>query len=629
MEAATERANTSAARIAAAFLFLATTLLFLGARSNGFVDYDDGTYVLDNPLVSDGLTAAAVRRAFTESHGANWHPVTWLSHALDVELFGLDPAGHHTTSIFLHALNAVLAFTLLFLATGRVRTAFLIAALFAWHPLRVESVAWASERKDLLSGAFGLATCILWLRWAGAWTTGRRVSLATVFALGLMSKPMLVTLPVVLVLLDRWPLGRDGLQWRDKLPLFALSAAAVVVTLATQSAEGATAGLETFPLVARALNALVSCGTYAAQTVWPHGLAVFYPHAAMFDESLAVPALVAGLGLALALGAAYRWRASAPWFGVGLLWYLVMLLPVLGIVQVGMQAHADRYTYLPNIGLVTALVLALEAHLPRRAFVVLLGAALGVLGWRTTVQVGVWRDTETLFTHAARVTERNYVALHNLAIEYAARGDSERAVDALRAELELRPRADDVWAYLGETLFARGDMEGAADAWERAARIAPGAASHSLSKSGAYIALGRLAEAEDALAAARAAGEDGSTLHFNAGLIAQKRGDVDAAEARYSEALTRDATNADAHSNLAQIYLATERPSEAAASFARVVALEPNDGIARFNLAVALEATGDVERARAAYREALERDPTLTPALDALARIDKAKDAGE
>ena len=625
----TEKHSGRTSRIAAgALLFVITLVIFLDAGANGFVAYDDGTYILDNAIVLGGLSWEGIVRAFTESEGANWHPITWLSHALDVQLFGLEPEGHHMTSVVLHAVNAVLAFAFLYAATRRVGTAFFVAALFAWHPLRVESVAWASERKDVLSGMFGLLTCLLWVRWAKELNARRSAIIGFVFALGLMSKPMLVSLPFVLLLLDRWPLARTDLLLREKTGLFVLAAATIVVTLLTQSAEGATAGLETFPIAARVQNAVVSCGTYFVQTFRPIGLAVFYPHAAMFDESLLMPALLWSAGIGATLALAYKQRAAAPWLAVGLGWFFVMLLPVIGIVQVGMQAHADRYTYLPSIGLATVIVLGIERFVPRQLWISGFGLALVALTFVTREQVRVWRDTTSLFEHASAVTERNYVAHHNLGNEYLALGDRERALSHYRIELEIRPGAHEVFGHVGEILFADRDFEGASDAWQRAHALAPDDAGYSLNLGGAYLALDRLELAEQSLQHASQAGEDGPTLHFDLGLLAQKRSDASGAEKAYRDALRRDPDHADSHNNLGQVLLVTQRPDQAAESFARFVELDPEDPIAHFNLGVAHQAGGRIGAARAAFRAALALDPTLTPASDRLGKLARI-DPGE
>ena len=559
LRARTLREESPRTGLAALALFLATCALFLGASANDFVDYDDPEYVTENPIVAHGLDGTAVLRAFRESRHGNWHPLTWLSHALDVELFDLDPAGHHTTSLLLHGANAALLFLFLARATACLRTAFLVAALFAWHPLRVESVAWVSERKDVLSGSFFLATLLAYARWCRAPTRGRYLATLGLYASGLMSKPMLVTLPFVLLLLDRWPLRRPAFAWREKLPFLALAAVTVVVTLTTQTAEGATATLAVLPGAARVENALVAAGTYARQTVWPAGLAVLYPHPGIFGESQLVPAALWGLVLAAAGALAWRERSRVPWLGVGLAWYGLVLLPVVGLLQVGLQAHADRYTYLSTIGLGLVLVhgaaaLARRARLPVWAATLASALVLGALSVATWRQVGRWHDTITLFEHTARVTRRNFVAWDKLGRAQAARGERARAIGAFEHGLATG-------------INARDFLDQLVPLW-----------------------------VEDAL-------EQGSH------------------EPLLRHALP-DELRIEALWELGRRQLAAERTAEAVATHRAALAFAPRDPIAQHNLGAALERAGDMDGARAAYRAALELDPGFRHSAERLRALD-------
>jgi len=428
--------------------------VYAPVRAHEFVSYDDPVYLTENPHLGRGLDWDEVRWFFTHEYAANYHPLTWLSHLLDVQLFGLDPAGHHLVSVALHALNAVLVFLLLrrLLGAGQRREplAALGAALFALHPLRVESVAWASERKDLLCALFFLLALLAYLRHAerpGPWRYAA-VLLAT--ALALLAKPMAVTLPCVMVLLDLWPLRRlrfCGLGerapappspapthpgethgdrrghavWLEKLPLLALVLLAALATWLAQRRAGSASDLASLGLDLRLLNGLAAVGVYLRQTLWPAGLAVFYPHAAILSptprSALLLPAAL-GLGAALALLVlTWRLRRTRPLAWVGLLWFLGTLAPVLGVVQVGTQAHADRYTYLPAVGL--SLLLAGLACGPDPAMrepivrVPWLTAGLALslaLALVTRQQLHTWSDSATLFRHADAVVEDNYLA---------------------------------------------------------------------------------------------------------------------------------------------------------------------------------------------------------------------------
>jgi len=441
----------------ALLLFAITVGVYWPARGHGWLDYDDPLYVTENPAIRLGLSAEGVAWAFSSFHGANWFPLTRLSWLLDHELFGWDPAGFHTTSVLLHAAAAALLFAALARATGRPGRSAFVAAVFALHPLHVESVAWVAARKDVLSGLFFAAGLAVYAgQRRGGPGAARLAAVSALLALGLLAKPVLVTFPCVLLLLDEWPLrrlrGPDG-RWEgrrvaravaEKLPLFALVAAASAVTVAAQRSGGAVADLAQLPLGARLANALVSYAAYAGKAFWPTGLAVFYPH-----PEGGLPAWQT-LGAALLVGgvtvlALLRLRRG-PWLAVGWLWYVGMLVPVIGLVQVGSQARADRYTYLPLVGLALAVAWAVpelaRRVAPARARAVCTTAAVvavGLLAATTSQQLRHWKSSQALFEHALAVTERNATA----------------------------------HTYLGEALLAQGEDERAIAHWLRAARLSP------------------------------------------------------------------------------------------------------------------------------------------------------------
>ena len=448
-------------------VFLGTLLAYAGTLDNDFVTYDDDVYLTRNPEVAGGLTPRAVAWAFTSvAHTCNWHPVTWLSHLVDVSLFGLEHAGgHHAVSVLLHALNAVLLLFALRALTGRVWCSALAAAVFALHPLRVESVAWIAERKDLLAGTSFLACLWLYARWFRSPSRARHATLAAVFALGLMAKPTVVTLPCVLLVLDRWPLARTEpllALAREKAVLFALSAAGCVMTLISQSLGKCTDIIVDAPgPLARLANAGIAYAQYLAKAVWPVDLAFFYPHPAIVDpDGSRAGATVGAVLLLTALTAgAVTLRRRVPAALAGWLLFLGMLVPAIGVVQVGGQALADRYAYLPLIGVEVAVVWAVASWVgPRRAArrlaVALALLACFALGLRTRDQVEVWRDSRTLFEHADRVTERNYAAQVNLGLMAAEEGEAlaragdaragrariEDALPLLRTRHRVRPR---------------------------------------------------------------------------------------------------------------------------------------------------------------------------------------------
>jgi hypothetical protein len=439
-------------------LALALAVAAVFGRSVGFefLSLDDGVYVTDNEEVRAGLTVESVKWAFTTFRGGPWHPLTWLSHMLDVELFGLDPAGHHATNVAIHALTTALLFLALRALTGGLWSSAFAAALFALHPLRAESVAWVAERKDVIAGLGFVAALLAYASYAQRGGALRISGVAAAMAFGLMGKPSVVTLPFVLLLLDVWPLRRvDPLEapfpWRrlgalaaEKLPLFALAALASALSVVTQGAGGGVASSAEAPLAARLANMLLAYAAYLRKTLWPVDLAVFYPYPTEFPwlRVGAAAALVAGVS-ALALAQLRR----RPWLAVGWFWFLGVLVPMIGLVQVGGQALADRYSYLPAIGLsliAAAAASELAERGPRARAAVVAGCALAVAAsaaaaWR---QVGTWRDNPTLYGHAVAVTEDNVVAATNLAWVRAtsadpARRDAEEALRWARRAAEL------------------------------------------------------------------------------------------------------------------------------------------------------------------------------------------------
>jgi protein O-mannosyl-transferase len=504
-------------------LLLAVAAVFGQVAGHQFVSYDDRVYLTENWVVRRGLSLNGIRWAFTTTRDANWFPLTWLSHMLDVTLFGSHPAGHHLMNVAIHGVTTVLLFLFWARATGAVRSSALLAALFALHPLRVESVAWAAERKDVLAALFWLLTMHAYLRYSRSPCAGRYLAVVGLFALGLMCKPMLVTLPFVLLLLDWWPLQRFrpaaggaagtappsmGRLLLEKLPLVLLALCSGILTYLVQQRGGAVSSLDQVPFWSCLANALVSYGVYLRQLLWPSGLAVFYP----FDHHQPVwQAVLAGAGLLAAtillLG---QWRRR-PWLAVGWLWYLGTLVPVIGLVRIGAQSHADRYTYLPSVGALLVLVWGgqeLCNRLGRRWLTVTLAACVIIAaGLCTTLQLRHWQDTVTLFRRAVAVTSGNWLAHNNLAAELIRRGElneamwhleqalasrpdydsayanlgiayinlrqPDRAVAALRTAVRLNPRETTAWYRLGVTLARLGDLAGAREAYDRLLPLDP------------------------------------------------------------------------------------------------------------------------------------------------------------
>ncbi|MGA3142854.1 MAG: tetratricopeptide repeat protein [Verrucomicrobiota bacterium] len=475
-------------RLMGLLLALVTLLVYLPASRDGFVNYDDQDYVTENSVVQKGLTWTGIKWAFTTGHASNWHPLTWLSHMADCELFGLNPGAHHLVNVLFHTVNAVLLLLLLFRMTGALWPAAFVAALFAWHPLHVESVAWISERKDVLSTFFALLTLLAYARYAQHVTSdmcqvtrtnsasspvtrhpSRFYWLALLFfALGLMSKPMLVTLPFVMLLLDYWPLhrlssgtGRPAtalhLAW-EKWPFFLLTIVSCVVTFLVQSQRSgdAVASLELVPLHYRFCNALVSYGLYLLKMVWPVGLAVFYPlpgHLTWILMAAITSAVI------LVIISSFVWQAGRAhaYLPVGWLWFLGTLVPVIGLVQVGGAALADRYTYIPSIGVFIAVTFGLcdladRFQFPKKAIATTAVLILATSLILTENQLRYWHDSETLFAHALAVTKNNHVAHVNLGVALEQKGKLNEALAEYRAAEQLAPELYHIHNNLGNLL---------------------------------------------------------------------------------------------------------------------------------------------------------------------------------
>jgi protein O-mannosyl-transferase len=463
--------------------------------------------VYQNTRITSGFSLLNVVWAFTHIHSENWHPLTTITHMLDCQLYGLQAGWHHFTNVLLHTVAVVLLFlTLQHMTDAFWRSAF-VAAVFAIHPLHVESVAWIAERKDVLSGVFFMLTLLVYFRYTRAPSIGRYLILALVVALGLMSKPMLVTLPFVLLLLDYWPLGRfqasrarGGRQLSqliaEKIPLIALSAVSSIVTFLAQ--RGAIGWTEQLPVSPRISNAIVTYVVYIWQMFWPAKLAVFYPHP---EHRLPIWAItLAVIALVGITAAAFILRKRAPYLITGWLWYLGMLVPVIGLVQVGWQGHADRYTYLPQIGLYIAVTWsAADLTVSWRFQRIVLSAAaallVAVLSWRAWLQTSYWLDSETLFTHALAVTSNNDVALNNLGIIFLDKGQLDEAISKLQRAIDLRPENGPAHDNLAKALLQKGRLAEAMVHYRKFLEIEPGNVEARNTLGTALIQQGRVSEA--------------------------------------------------------------------------------------------------------------------------------------
>ncbi|HTJ00820.1 MAG TPA: tetratricopeptide repeat protein [Dongiaceae bacterium] len=563
----------SRSRLVGLVLVLLTLLAYLPVRQHGFVNYDDPDYLTENPVVQNGLTAAGVKWAFTTFHASNWHPVTWLSHMLDCELFGLNPGPQHLVNVLFHAANAALLFWLLLRLTGAWGPAAVVAALFAWHPLHVESVAWAAERKDVLSTFFGLLALLAYARYAGESPAKNQraktfyaLSLGA-FALGLLAKPMLVTLPLVLLLLDYWPLRRlapDNWRWRvaEKLPFLALTAASCVMTYLAQRTEAVVA-LERFPLGLRLENAVVAYAEYLLQMVWPARLAVIYPlpHEIATGTLILAAVMVAGIS-----GFAWAWRRSQPCLLVGWLWYLGMLVPVIGLVQVGGQAMADRYTYLPLVGIFVAVVYGAQAAVLRWKLKPVLPWAVtaGVLAGCLTLtarQLSYWRDGVTLFTHTVAMTGDNAIARINLGVALEQAGQPQAALAQYKIAEQLDPSRVQVHNNLGNLYDAQGQTNEALAEFREALRLQPHAPLVLCNLATLLVKLGQFGAAMTNYAVAAQLAPADARPEYLMGKAELHQGRPVAAVGHFRAALARDRNDAHALVYLARVLAAS---SEAA-----------------------------------------------------------------
>ena len=595
------------------FVLAAMTFAVFGQTlTHPFIDFDDNEYVYDNPVVARGLTLKGMAWAFTTIHAFNWHPLAWLSHMLDCQLYGLHPGGHHLTNVLLHTATVIALFLVLRQLTGALWRSAFVAAVFAIHPLRVESVAWVAERKDVLSGLFFMLTIGAYVRYARLpWSAARYGLVLLLLAMGLMCKPMLVTLPLVLLLLDYWPLQRVesrklSVLLMEKLPLLALAAAGCVATLVAQ--HGAVHSGGAYALSSRLGNALVACMVYLVQMVWPAGLAVFYPYPQNglppWEVALA-GTLLAGLSVA-----AWGQRRTRPWLLIGWVWYLVMLLPVVGLIQVGQQAHADRYTYLPQIGIYVALTwLAAQWRISRAAAGGLMAgvlAALAICAWQ---QAAYWKDNETLWTRALACTTRNEVAQYGLGSAFLHKERLDDAIAHFQMALAINPNYPNAKNDLGTALLKKGRVDQAMACYQQALQIQPDYVAARNNLGNALLQEGRVEEAITQYQQVLQIKPDSAEACYNLGSILLQKGQADDALAHFQRALQINPDYVDARVNLGNVLLQQGRRDDAIAQFQQALRLNPVCAAAHINLGNALLQKGSVAGAIAHYQQALRTEP--------------------
>ena len=630
--------------IAVVCLSLLVIGIYYQTTGFGFINLDDNLYVYDNQAVAQGLNFETIKWAFTTFWSANWHPLTWLTHALDVQLFGLNPGMHHVVNVLFHLVNSILAFVVFRRMTGREWESLIVAALFAVHPTHVESVAWVSERKDVLSTMFWLLTMLAYARFCSVEQTGNRWERLTsssyllvviLFALGLLSKPMLVTLPLVLLLCDYWPLGRMKTK-RDilpriveKTPLLALSVGSSVMTFLAQRSVGAVESLDYLPFSTRVVNAFVAYTKYIFMLFYPADLAVYYPYS---KNLWTWQAAVSVLTLA-AISALCVWQYKRrPFLIVGWLWFLGTLVPVIGIVQVGSQSLADRYTYIPYFGLFIMLVWGARSVLREGGFSVRAFAGVSVVGVLALTafayrQAGYWRDNETLYRHTLAVTTGNYVIAHNLCHSFLLQDRLDEGEPLCLQAVEEKPDYGESYNTLGVIYFKRGDFAKAEALFKRSLELQPGTAYPLLNLAQAQSRQLKAEEAEETLR--RAVEASGGAVN---NVFAGPLSDIAAAFAaqqnyeKSAENLRRfiflQPTNADARARLALTLYFLKEFDQADAEAQNALVLKQNSAEAWNTVGLVALARNDNARAETAFQQVVTIAPDFP---EAKANLEKAK----
>lgn len=586
-----------------ALALVAVTLAVYGqVVTHQFINYDDDIYIWNNPIVVDGLTLKGIAWAFTTFHSAHWHPLTWLSHMLDSQVFGLDAGRHLLVNALIHSANTLLLFLFLKRVTGATWRSAIVAALFALHPLHVQSVAWAAERKDTLSTFFGLLCLLAYARYVEKPSRQRYTLVAVWLASGLMAKPMLVSWPFILLLLDYWPFRR--LEWqppsgitgfakawlpllREKVPLFCLVAASMVLTYSAQVRWGAIADLTDVSLPWRLANSLVSYAKYLLLTFWPQGLAIYYPSSPHIAPAWQWGASLVLLGTITAL--ALRSARERPYLIVGWLWFLGMLVPVIGLVRAGDQAMADHYTYFPLIGLCIALVfgladLARTWRLGRVSLATASAVAILVLASLTTLQVSRWRDSETLYRYVLSVTSDNAVVHNNLGSVLGQRGKHTEAIPHFAEAVRIQSNYFDALVNWGQALREQGKAAEAVGFFQRALGVKPNSAK---TRWQLGVALEDQRKQEEAMQqfyeAIRLAPED-FAMRANLGLKLAGQGKLAEATEQYNEALRLNPNSAETHNNLGLVLFASGKEEEGVREFSAALRLKPDLTVARDSL---------------------------------------------
>ena len=651
-------------------LILISFIAFGRIQSNDFVNYDDDVFITNNNHIKVGFNAESIKWAFTAAYMSYWHPLTWLSIMLDWRLFGANASGYHLVSLLWHIGSAILLFLFLSKTTGSLWPSAFVAALFALHPLRVESVAWAGERKDVLSVFFGMATIYAYACYAEKPKLSKYFLCLILFVLALMSKPMLVTLPCVLLLLDYWPLGRwqkvltpqsvpvlvdngagqkknkklkveysvdkkiakpvqsgrqliGNLLW-EKVPFFFLALAFSIMLIWRQQSFGGVASLQVFPFSSRIMNAILSYVAYLGKTFWPVDLAAFYPYQFSFSIWQVLGASLLLLGISTAV---IYLAKKAPFLAVGWLWYVGVLFPVIGLMQAGDQAMADRYTYLPSIGIAIMLVWGIVYLLPKVKLrkMILIPAAviiLAALTFLTWQQCGYWKNSISLFSHVLQATKDNYLAHNNLGTALVSQGKIEEAIAHFREAIEINPYLSNTHINLVSSLVAQGRIEEAIDAIKlnpnqeeahSSLGVLLAAQGNKLAAQGKNVAAQRMnEEAINQYLAAIRINPDKEEVHSNLGVVLAAQGRNEEAITQYLAAIKINPDYANAYYNLANFYMKQRKIAEAIDNYRQAIKINPDHFDAQYNLADVFVQQNKIDQAIEHFREAVRITPSFT-----------------
>jgi protein O-mannosyl-transferase len=611
------------------FLMIATCVAYSQVLDHGFLNYDDTRYVTENTHITQGLTREGVTWAFTQSYASNWHPVTWLSHMLDFELYGLNPSGHHLTNLIFHIANTLLLFGVLFKMTGALWRSGLVAVLFALHPLNVESVAWIAERKNVLSTFFWFLTLWAYASYVKNKTIASYLLVVLFLALGLMSKPMLVTLPCVLLLLDFWPLKRWGLENTDKkilsrlilekIPLFILVAGASVTTYIVQKGGGAMRSTEFSSLYFRIANAVVSYLEYLGKMLWPRGLSAFYPHP---GHALSIAKILVCALLLIGITTwAVRAMRRAPYLAVGWFWYLGTLMPVIGLVQVGEQAMADRYMYIPLIGVFIAIAWGLPEWVKnynQKLLPIVAGAVIPILMVLTWTQVSHWKNGITLFKHAISVTKNPspsfVIAYNNLGHALASEQQYEEAIVQYRQAIKMNPHYSKAHNNLGHSLSELKLYDEAIEHYRQAISIETDYSEAYNNLANALGKKGKLKESVTYYNEAIRFKSDYAEAYFNLGVTLAQQNQIDEAIGQYRQALKINPGLVLAHNNLASMLGQRGDFQEAIKHYRQAITLDPGFAKGHNNLGTTLAQQGQFKEAMGHFERAIKIDPNYSDA---------------